>query len=373
MTNWCSNRMALRGPEYELDRFKRTCIRPPRGETEISLDFEALIPMPPSIVATLYDRSRQLEQTALLSTGYSGWYDWQDAHWGVPRNAAVFHELLNQPDCYDCRFETAWHPPQQFLGALATRFPSITAQIFSVEEGCDAAWLSLVQGGSFRSTATDVTPDLQFLVYDAAPGLCGPASDLELQKYIATVMAIRTPLRNAEKLLASTQVEAAWHSMHKHLSSSEIARLRFARDVLGFLEWLDWQEDCSPELLDTHKALGRHVSEPRNLTFLLAQKVVTPLEQTVMNYVALALQAGCQTSRECEQVLTSALGVALREHSEDELFEWAGVAMCRGVHVDASTAETLRTSVLEAARTVLSAAEQHIEELASAANPQVPA
>src|SRR5688572_22050883 len=111
MPNWASHRMIFTGPDYEVQRFVETCIRPLRDEREISFDFEAVVPMPEPIVRTLDDGSQAAQDQAHLLTGYKSWYDWSLAYWGTKWNCSGFAELFREPGRYDCFFQTAWSYP----------------------------------------------------------------------------------------------------------------------------------------------------------------------------------------------------------------------------------------------------------------------
>jgi hypothetical protein len=107
MPNWAFHRMFITGPAYEMQRFTDTCIRAQRDDDEISLDFEAIVPMPDVIARTRDDDSCEAQHQARLTTGYDSWWDWSLAHWGTKWNASHFVELFRDPERFDCFFETA--------------------------------------------------------------------------------------------------------------------------------------------------------------------------------------------------------------------------------------------------------------------------
>lgn len=96
--------------------------------------------------------------------GCESWYDWRVANWGTKWN------------CYECEeegyrriaFLTAWSIPVPIFDELAKRYPKITFQTYSVDEGNDSNVWNYVytKGRQWNSSLID-DPDLVQKIWDA--------------------------------------------------------------------------------------------------------------------------------------------------------------------------------------------------------------
>ena len=174
MPNWCSNNIVVTGPVEEIAHFTQTCIRPD-GQGKPCFDFNSLIPMPTILEGTvaggLVDDallvlgrddlamfSRSLEEQmkgwevsdietlkekigpeafekarqsieAFEQTGAPNCYWWANINWGTKWNASDFEIIKEEPGRYECRFETAWRPPEPVYVKLAEMFPNLGFEI----------------------------------------------------------------------------------------------------------------------------------------------------------------------------------------------------------------------------------------------------
>lgn len=103
MPNWWHSYMDITGPSDEIARFKRTCIR--FAAEQAQLDFGAIAPVP------------DFPAEATL--------EWAAAHWGTDRPALCFQVTRDEPNSYECRFDTAQSPPVPIWRKLGEMFPTL--------------------------------------------------------------------------------------------------------------------------------------------------------------------------------------------------------------------------------------------------------
>jgi hypothetical protein len=195
MPNWCSNNIVLTGPVEEIARFTQTCIR--RGEEgESYFDFNSLIPMPAILQDTeaaspaddglsvlgrddlawmpqspeerlkhwkvsdmeelkqkigpeALEKARQSIE-AFEQTGAPNWYAWANMNWGTKWNASDFRVVREEPGQYECRFETAWSPPEPVYTKLAEMFPTLCFEIFGWDDQLNFDFRATGRDGAFN-------------------------------------------------------------------------------------------------------------------------------------------------------------------------------------------------------------------------------
>jgi hypothetical protein len=187
MPNWCSNNIVVTGPAEDIARFRQTCIRP--DETgKPCFDFNGLIPMPAiledgvifddMVILSLDDPARMprsLEERmkywkvhdlaalkakilealqkesieAFEQTGAANWYDWANMNWGTKWNACDFKVIIEEPGRYECRFETAWCPPEPVYVKLAEMFPELCFEINGWDDQLNFDFQATVRNGAF--------------------------------------------------------------------------------------------------------------------------------------------------------------------------------------------------------------------------------
>jgi hypothetical protein len=192
MPNWCRNNIVVTGPVEEIARFTQTCIRLDKNE-EPSFDFNSVIPMPAIIkdrIITLDDllilncddparmpRSLEVRMKywkvpdiealkekirleafenagqsieAFEQTGASNSCDWANMNWGTKWNASDFKAIKDEPGRYDCRFETAWNPPEPVYVRLADMFPNLCFEINGWDDQLNFDFQATIRGGAFN-------------------------------------------------------------------------------------------------------------------------------------------------------------------------------------------------------------------------------
>jgi hypothetical protein len=174
MPNWCSNNIVVTGSVEDIAHFTWTCVRlDEKGKARF--DFNSLIPMPPILEDTTVGGPtddalavlgrddlawipRPLEERmkywnvpdiealkgkiglealqkarqsieAFEQTGTPNWYVWANMNWGTKWNASEFEVIREEPGRYECRFETAWCPPEPVYVKLAEMFPKLCFEI----------------------------------------------------------------------------------------------------------------------------------------------------------------------------------------------------------------------------------------------------
>src|SRR5262245_45242072 len=130
MTNWCHNYMKITGSIDEIARFKRTCIRVVSEGKQAELDFNAVTPMP----------------YFPADDDGKAWYDWACKHWGTTRNAHYF-VTRDEPDSYECGFDTASSPPVPIWEKLGEMFPTLEFSLSGSEPLADFGFKGTIRDG----------------------------------------------------------------------------------------------------------------------------------------------------------------------------------------------------------------------------------
>jgi hypothetical protein len=198
MPNWCSNNIVVTGAVEDIAHFKQTCVRlDEKGES--FFDFNGLIPMPAILEGTVagglvdcalvvlgrddlawigrpleeqmkywevtdikalkekigpeaFENARQSVE-AFEQTGAPNWYVWANMNWGTKWNASCFEIIKEEPGRYECRFETAWSPPEPVYVKVAETFPNLCFEI----NGGDCQF-----NFDFQATARDGAFSIQY-------------------------------------------------------------------------------------------------------------------------------------------------------------------------------------------------------------------
>lgn len=184
MPNHIRNRVAVEGPQKEIDRFRETCFKidPYEPDSGACLDFNSVIPMPKSIRNTesggttdyglmafgggdwkealdakwikeagvrtkaelqafldargpQYRIQGQLAADNLKRYGHKDWYSWAVANWGTKWNSYDFKIIREKRRNYLVfRFDTAWSPPVPVFLAISKKFPKLKFTVLSYDE-----------------------------------------------------------------------------------------------------------------------------------------------------------------------------------------------------------------------------------------------
>ena len=229
MPNHVTHRVKVTGPADALAEFRATCIRRIKErdfqgnevESEPTLDFNTLVPMPECIKAT--ERSSnssmglfalgvngggfgvdyltikwvrdlgittreqfreyverehpkaieaaQASLKAVEETGFADWYNWSIANWGTKWNAYSYSEV-NAPGesgRMEFVFDTAWSTPEPIFAAIAERFPTLSFDVAGFDEGWGFAVAGRIEGGECNLECVDADATMYALVYGEAP------------------------------------------------------------------------------------------------------------------------------------------------------------------------------------------------------------
>jgi hypothetical protein len=195
MPNWCSNNIVVTGSVEDIAHFTQTCVRlDEKGESRF--DFNSLIPMPAILEGTVagglvddallllgrddlvwfprsmeeqmkhwqvsdiealkekigteaFDQARHSIE-AFEQTGVPNWYAWANMNWGTKLNASDFKIIREEPGRYECRFETAWSPPEPVYVKLAEMFPNSCFEINGWDDQLNFDFQATVRDGAFN-------------------------------------------------------------------------------------------------------------------------------------------------------------------------------------------------------------------------------
>jgi Ferredoxin-like domain in Api92-like protein len=135
MPNWCSNRLAVYGPDEDVARFKDKAAgnspwHAADGEKNV-LNFHSLVPILPEILAAGYE-----------AAGYS----WELKNWGCKWGACSAHLADEWEGRLEYAFETPWSPPIPFLTKAALDWPTLTFLLDYEEMGMGFKGITKIQG-----------------------------------------------------------------------------------------------------------------------------------------------------------------------------------------------------------------------------------
>ena len=117
MPNWCLNRLAVYGPELEVNAFRKRAVgHSPwtgnrEGEEANLLNFHNLVPIPAEVLTAGYDPAG---------------INWERGNWGCAYGAYGSEIVDEWEGLVAYAFLTAWSPPIEFLTAAAKQFAAFT-------------------------------------------------------------------------------------------------------------------------------------------------------------------------------------------------------------------------------------------------------
>jgi hypothetical protein len=367
MANWIPNRIIVSGPDFEIARFRNTMIRPQPDGT-VSFDFEGIRPMPAVVAATREDRSEDALAAARNATGYDDWWSWSLGNWSTRSNADGYCELLATETMHACSFDTAWSYPEAFFQEFARQFPRLRAQIFAADPAMDWAVVGDIRGARHTYADVRLSRKLLHLLDEAEPAAClppTPARELPAGMQALGVEAEVCGIKDSEA--AEKRVETLYAASYSGFTELELAAVQLAGDILAFLEWLEtlYDVDELPTRQEVESEIENHVIEGAgNLDFLFQDKrFATVVDRNMLYAVARSMKLRPRIGQNPVEVLED----FLESHSEEDMREWMSWAIFRtGQSIDAFDAESLRRSVVESAKTLLQAAQDHIRLSCSA-------
>jgi hypothetical protein len=156
MPNWCSNNIVVTGSVEDIAHFTQTCVRLDE-EGKPRFDFNSLIPMPPNLeermkyvpdIEALKEKSG-LEALQKAQPSIEAYEQWANMNWGTKWNASEFEVIREEPGRYECRFETAWRPPEPMYVKLAEMFPKLCFEINGWDDQLNFDFEATVRDGEF--------------------------------------------------------------------------------------------------------------------------------------------------------------------------------------------------------------------------------
>ncbi|MGH1591138.1 hypothetical protein ACRBEV_25645 [Methylobacterium phyllosphaerae] len=333
MPNYVTNRLILFGLAEEVARFKSTCIRQQRNDDldEASFDFEALVPMPSEILATLDDDTEAAKAQALNATGFDNWYPWALASWGTKWNASFLAILNDECDLLDLTFDTAWSSPEPIFQALAAQYPRLKGYVLGADPMMDWSVFGMLDRGEYVSTYSDAA-ELSLLIEDCT-------FNPELSRVSAHALVQDWPNITSSSLAGQatlSPVAAATASMKAALPAEVVVKLEFAaahRDHSAAFTYFN-----ATELDDT--------TLPDLAFFTTHDRCRTELDLKLLEELADTVRAEALSisSRDAGLSGLQATAARLAERCGDEgLYSWAALAMYRpGVKLDMGDIGSLR-------------------------------
>lgn len=118
--------------DHDIDFVRREAGLP--GDAAIGNVASVFLEKKPEIASMGRNRLR-----AVLETGYTYWYPWCIAHWGTKWDSYSVEIVSQAAGRFEFKFETAWSVPEPILAALVDKYPALTFDLLSFDEGWNFA------------------------------------------------------------------------------------------------------------------------------------------------------------------------------------------------------------------------------------------
>ena len=364
MPNYAINRLIFSGPADEIKRFQITCIRrqDDADSEEVSLDFEAINPMPAEILAARGNKTDAVRARALDATGFADWYSWTLAHWGTKWHPSGFAVLNAGPKLLDLAFDTAWNSPEPIFQALAAQYPLLKGYALGMDPMMDWFLFGVLDHGTYASTCLDAA-ELSFLIDDCtlSPELSRVSAHTLVQEWTNIASGNCPGVSTLSRAAAATaRVKAA-------LPAEAVVKLEFATTYRAYAEsFLNGDADELDE------------STLVDLAFFTAQdRCRTDLDLGLLEELAdtMRVEALSTTCQDAGRSHFSANAAGLAERcGEEELQSWAALAMYRpGVLLDMSDTVSIREGFATYAGRLYGEAVAYLDQRASGLRMRAPA
>jgi hypothetical protein len=316
---------------------------------EVGFDFEALVPLPAEIKATLDDRSEQAKEIAKAATGYASWHPWRVAYWGVKWNASEFREIFSGSGVCDIIFSTPWAFPQPICSALASQFPALTGTVFATDLGEGWVIAGSVSNGHFAGGVGELTRELGLIIDQAVynPILHAAASRALAHRFAQLPSLVASQRPNELEEVSTGEI---WRDICAELPPEYARRLMLMFDAERYAAW-HGEEDLPYGEFDEDErpSLESLLQSPENLNFLTADgrcyfEIDRQLMRSLARHLAYAWERGLK-EEELADKFGSFVACVWSERGVDELYEWAAHAIFRpGARLDLSDDDALLTS-----------------------------
>ncbi|OHV17805.1 hypothetical protein BK022_03330 [Methylorubrum extorquens] len=350
LPNYAFNRLTLTGPLSELMRFESECIRVQRDEPAgtPALDLEALVPVPPEIVATFDDRSDEARLAAVAATGCENWRDWCIRSWGTKWNTCDFNGRMIDGMIYDCVFDTAWSCPEPALRELAAKYPALSGTIVACDPADDWCLIGTIQHGFYSSCASAYDPQIDLLMWAGYQEMAYPGA--LIHALIESVSGGRAGEASRD-MAVPERLRTIFAALDQRLPHSLCRRFYFERSALDVLALLE----AGQSVWDIRERnLVQHPGSAEDVAFLLGNdRMRTPLDRQLLIGMATALRDDAlvgygDNEKAARDRRTRIEDEVLPDYDEDDLRVWAAVAMYRpDVLISMGDAEALEQSVLD--------------------------
>lgn len=187
MPNWCSNQMEVTGPPDEQQRFLAAITTTNEDEKARYRILESLVPMPEALNGTAapspespepipnwavmladgeitqerhnelvsgrrkaYDTAQQI----LATTGFTDWFSWQVANWGV-KWGDIDTDVDVDGGSLFIRFDTPWGSPTEGLTQVSVLFPTLTFLVGYNEGGAGLLGAACFRNGDVERAEAD--------------------------------------------------------------------------------------------------------------------------------------------------------------------------------------------------------------------------
>ncbi|MHB2205259.1 hypothetical protein [Methylobacterium sp. CM6257] len=346
MPNYADNRLTLTGPADEIARFVRECIRVRRDDgpdDAPSLDLDALVPMPPEILATCDGATDELRAIARAATGFESWYDWSCRNWGTKWNVTEFRGRLIGDMIYDCSFLTAWSCPTAAVRALAKRYPLLRGAVVASDAAMDWCVVAAFRQGEYVEAGGAFDPQCQLLI---SSGYCPDpiaARSAEALLLISDDEALLTAPDPADRLW--TRAALAIRHFGQLVGGDLPRHLTFERTVSAVCDLLD--AGSKEAVLDSD--LARAAESQEDVEFLLSfDRARTEIDRGLLRVLARYLRDDAVWADGESNDFRDWVEYELLDSCEAEaLHDWACLAMYRpDTLLDWTSDEALREGFL---------------------------
>ena len=350
LPNYAYNRLTPTGPRSELMRFESECIRVQRDDPSgaHALDLEAIVPVPPEIVATIDDQSNEAQQTAVAATGCENWRNWCIQSWGTKWNTCDFKGRLIDGMIYDCVFNTAWACPEPAPRALAAKYPALSGTIVACDPADDWCLIGTIQDGCYSSSESAYDPQMDLLMWAGYQNW--PCPNALVHTLIESLAGGKADEASSD-LTVPERLRTIFAGLDRRLPRCLSRRFYFERSALDVFALLD----TGQTVWDIRERnLVQHLGSAEDVAFILANdRMRTPLDRQLLIGMAATLRdevlVGCSSNEMAARARRAWIDdQVLPDYDEGDLRAWAAVAMYRpGVLIDMGSIKALEQSVLD--------------------------
>jgi len=170
MPNWCYNRLVIQGDAADRREFEtwNRGFGPPCAcaPDQLLLDLPAAVLDAPPLRHLTFDALLPVP-AEVAAGGGDAESEWRLAQWGTSGNPTAETEVMDDGATLTYVFQTPWSPPQEWVIAVATRFPDLAITLeFAEPTGIFAGSMTVAGSKICEYQTTDIVEDVATLMME---------------------------------------------------------------------------------------------------------------------------------------------------------------------------------------------------------------